>query len=109
MGIVLIVFLVLLLGCNLEMNRILLQNQTSYTVFLEYRDGTTGSGADNWVIAEVPPNSEKELYGVEFWQGSSGNDELLVAGHWTDNGTDVEMDQVPGTLLWPLTVIFKEL
>ena len=97
----------ILFGCNLSGNSILLINETEYTVYFEYRDGSSGDGSDNMVTAEIAAESDITLDDVELW-GIGSEKELLYSGAWTDEGVDIAVNQLPGTILWPLTVRFTE-
>ena len=98
-----LIILVILSGCNLSGDAVLLINNTDYTVFFEYRDGAEGDGSDNMEIAEVQPNSNFRIDNIEMW-----GDELLYSGYRTEEDVDIKMDTIPGTRLWPLTLIFTE-
>ncbi len=104
---ILILISFILFGCNLSGNSILLINETEYTVFFEYRDGSKDNGADNMVTAEIAAESDLTLDDVELW-GIGSEKELLYSGAWTDEGVDIDVNQLPGTILWPLTVRFTE-
>ena len=93
-------------ACNLDRSRIMLINKTQYTVSMDYWAGSKADGSDDFRTVEIAPESEVEIEDAQLWLGDS-NQELLTHGcRAVDSDVDIDMDEIPGTYLWPLTVIF---